>query len=224
MPPKPPMDKRRKLLLYGGAAAVAIVLFLVARGRGGGGGGGGAVDPNAPLASGGAIPGVASDGAGGAGVDNSAQLAGFESDLLNQLPQAIQAGIGAGFANSPAPAPAGAPLSGSDLSDILGGVGAIYAQAYGTTGTGTGGEQTGPAGNSPSTGSSTKTRTKNSPSTSKLLAELKKPHSAAHQQHVKNILKSRGVKIPKHVARTSHAHAAAAPARRPTGRAHRRHG
>lgn len=88
------------MLVYGGLAAALLLVLLIR--RRGAAASTPATDPNATTT--GATPGVASDpgmSGGGGSVDNGAQLASFESGLLDQLPQAITSGLAAGFANLP---------------------------------------------------------------------------------------------------------------------------
>lgn len=129
---------RRKLLIYGGVA-IALLVVIVIRRRSAA-----AADPaDAPLT---AVPSPAADGGFGgvSGGDNGAQLAAFENGLFDQLPQAIQSGIEAGFANfQPAPAPASDPTTPNPQPDWAGLVNA--AAGLINVGVGLGGAGAGPA-------------------------------------------------------------------------------
>jgi hypothetical protein len=140
MPPKPKNSKNRKLLLYAGAAGALLALIMIMRKS--------SAATAAQTNTAGVAPvSTASDGlaAGSSGLDNSSQLASFEQDLLNQLPQVIANSISAGTANG-LPAQA---ASATTTNDAL----STYAQIQGQTldlltslrSTGLGGEQTGAA-------------------------------------------------------------------------------
>lgn len=119
---------RRRMLIYGGVAAALLVMFILSRRT---------AAQQAPADAGlvsdqplTPVPTAPTDGAGSAGVDNSAQLAGFENDLLDQLPQAIYSGIQAGFSTG-AMNPATDASSGTSFSDMLAGVAAIQDSTAG---------------------------------------------------------------------------------------------
>jgi hypothetical protein len=103
---------RRKLLVYGGVAVALLVVILLRRQA--------ASSTQAPSDSTDALTPVSNPAAGDmgpyTGVDNGSQLAGFENALMDQLPQVIESGIQAGFANyivAPAPAAAADPTTPS---------------------------------------------------------------------------------------------------------------
>src|SRR5690348_16183571 len=105
--PKDP--KKRRLVMFGALGAGVLIVLLVIR-RGHGQPPAAAADqpaaPDTAAAGTGTAPSDPLAGSGVGGVDNSAQLASFETDLLNQLPDTISSAIAAGLANGlPAPDP-----------------------------------------------------------------------------------------------------------------------
>jgi hypothetical protein len=102
-PPLPVKGKRnRQLMVYAGAAGALLLLFLLAR-RGQAAATAQPADQAPQLTPVSSAAPAGDLGTGGA-VDNGAQLAGFESALLDQLPQAVSSGVAAGLANGLPPA------------------------------------------------------------------------------------------------------------------------
>jgi hypothetical protein len=195
--------RRRKLLIYGGVAAALLLLVVLSR-RGGANASQPAGDSGSPSPV--ATPGAVDPGPSAIGQpDNTAQLAGFESSLLDQLPQVISSSIAAGFANGlPVPVGAGGAESANDpsggapqTSDLAASLGALGAFNVATAqlfrGTGAGGQQKAAAGGHGKTKRATSAKKAPHPATtSKHPAAHKTKHAALHNK--------------------------------PTGRAHRRHG
>jgi hypothetical protein len=97
--------RRRQLLIYGGIAAGLLLAVLLSR-RGSQKATQAPDQPAVDPTGGAAAPAGSSGGdplGAGGSVDNSAQLAGFESALLDQLPTAISSSIMAGMANAVPP-------------------------------------------------------------------------------------------------------------------------
>jgi hypothetical protein len=142
--PNPKSKRNRQMLIYLGAAGAVLLLILLS--RRGQQAATAQPDPGGPAVP---VSSPASDGLSdtGGGVDNSAQLASFESALLNQLPDSISSGLAAGLANgSTLPAdstdggqtPAGGAVDSGDVASILTAAGALV-----TTGATLGGAQHG---------------------------------------------------------------------------------
>jgi hypothetical protein len=132
--------RNRQLLIYGGVGVALLVLVLL-RSRGQAAG----ATPNDGTSSLVPVASPASDGAlgSGGGVDNSAQLASFESGIMDQLPQVIAGAVQSGLANGMAGSgqvPQGSASAGGDFA-----AGAAFAASLIPMGVGLGGQQTGGA-------------------------------------------------------------------------------
>jgi hypothetical protein len=200
--------KRQRMMLYALAGgAVLALIFLMQRRSGGTTAAAGGVDPSAIDPATG-VPYSQEYGAFGGGTPATtfADNGGQAADLANQTTQALADGGGPvmqGLADNQQAVTQAVGDQTSALGAITQGQAELAAGI--ATLQHTSAQQSSPT-NNPAGGS------KGSPggkagsgvSTKHLLAELKKPHSAAHSAHVVAIIKSRGVAPPKATAHQTH--------------------
>jgi hypothetical protein len=189
--------KRQRMMLYALAGgAVLALIFLMQRRSGGTTAAAGGVDPSAIDPATG-VPYSQEYGAFGGGTpattfaDNGGQAADVGGQVMQGLADNQQAVTQAVGDQTSA---LGAITQGQ--AELAAGIATLQhtsAQQSSPTNNPAGGSKGSPGGKAGS-GVSTK----------HLLAELKKPHSAAHSAHVVAILKSRGVAPPKATAHQTH--------------------